>query len=464
MSARKDEMLNNYLLKYVLAATCLTIIDLRLSSAAGADLVIDARTQNVIGDGATLNTPAIQTAIDSLSVRGGGVLSFPAGHYLTGTIQLKDNVRLRLDDQAVLLGSLDTADYRNVDPFIDGTGSLMGYALIVADGASHVGIEGAGTIDGQGKALKAAEKQFTIRPFLIRWLHCTDITVKDVHLTDPGAWTMNFFQCAHVSIDHVNIRSAASRLANNDGIDLDSSQDIQVADCDIESGDDALCIKATSPQPSRNITITNCTLKTRCNGIKFGTESIGDFDHIQASNCRLRDIGLAGIALYSVDGAQMHDVKISDIDMNGVTVPISLPLGARLKTFRPGDHPRPVGTLHDITLENIHAIGAKEIGLLINGIPEHPIESLHLKNIDITLAGGGTTEQANVQLTEEKSTYPEVTMFGKTMPAMGAYIRHVRGITCENIMLSATRADSRPTAVLIDVQGATAADFAAHAP
>jgi polygalacturonase len=432
-------------------------------------LAADARTVSIadfgaVGDGATLNTAAIQKAIDACSGGGGGIVQIPKGRFLIGTIQLKDNVTLRLDEQAVLLGSVNPADYRNLDPFVAGDGIQIGFALVTAVGASHVGIEGAGVIDGQGKALRAAQAKYTVRPFLIRWEHCTDVTVKDIHLTDPGAWTMQFFQCKNVVADNVNIRSADSHLPNNDGIDIDSCLGASLTDCDIESGDDAVCVKTTSPQPCRDVVITGCSLKTRCNAIKLGTESLGDFSNIQASHCRLRDIGMAGIAIYSVDGALLHHVTLSDLDMNGVSVPISVRLGARLKTFRPGDQPRPVGTLSDITIENIHATGARQIGLLINGIPGHPVESLHLKNIDVTLAGGGNAEDAKIQLVEKIAAYPEFSMFGKVMPAFGVYLRHVNGVTCDHVTMSTTRPDARPGVDLIDVQGVTAGDFSVAPP
>ncbi len=433
-------------------------------SAAQPEFVVDISTRGVIGDGTTLNTAAIQTAIDSLSSQGGGVLAFPAGRYITGTIQLKDNVRLRLADQAVLLGSQNPADYRNLDPFVAGDGIPLGYALVTAVGATHVGIEGTGMIDGRGKALKASQRPFIVRPFLIRWEKCTDVTVKEIHLTDPGAWTMQFFQCNNVVADHVTIRSADSHLPNNDGIDIDSCHGVTIADCDIDSGDDAICVKTTSPQPSHDITITRCTLKTRCNAIKLGTESIGDFADIQASHCQMHDIGRAGIALYSVDGAQLHDVTITDMEMDGVTVPISVRLGARLKTFRPGDQPRQIGTLHDISLENIHAVGARQIGLLVNGIPGHPVQSLYLKNIDITLIGGSESDEANIQLPEMEAAYPEINMFGTTMPAFGAYLRHVNAVTCDHVALSVINPDARPATALIEVQGVTAGDFSITVP
>jgi hypothetical protein len=130
-----------------------------------------------------------------------------------------------------------------------------------------------------------------------------------------------------------------------------------------------------------------------------------------------------------------------------------------LKTFRPGDKPRPVGTLRDVTLSNIHAVGARQIGLLINGIPGHPVESVHLKNIDISLLGGGTAKDANVRLPEKEAAYPEWNMFGNVMPAFGAYLRHVNGVTCDHVTLSVIHPDARPGVDLLDDQGVTTGDF-----
>jgi polygalacturonase len=425
---------------------------------AGAGDILDVTKSGVVGDGTTLNTAAIQRAIDTCSAGGGGTLTFPAGRYLTGTIQLKDRVTLHLDEQAVILGSTNAADYRNADPFIDGVGQEMGYALIVTVGAKQVGIEGMGLVDGQGAAVKAAQARYTIRPFLVRWVRCTDVTVKDVRLANSGAWTMHFFQCRNVTADHVMIRSLG--LANNDGIDTDSCETVHIRDCDINTGDDAICFKATSPLPCRDITVTGCQLQTRCNAIKFGTESLGDFEHIRVSHCQIRDTRMSGIALYSVDGSHLHDVVLSDITMDGITLPISIRLGARLKTFRAGDQPRPPGILRDITIQNLRVTGARQIGLLINGIPGHPVEALTLENIQIELAGGGTPEDAAVQLPEKEATYPEYNMFGKVMPAFGLYVRHVRGIRFKNVQTTVVAPDVRPEKIFLDVEDVTPAGFA----
>lgn len=422
-------------------------------AAASAPVPFNAATRGVVGDGETLNTAAIQKLVDEASAQGGGTVVFAAGRYVTGTIQLKDNVTLRLESGAVLLGSTRAADYRNLDPFTAGDGIPLGYALIVADGAKNVGIEGTGTIDGRGREIRAAQNPYTVRPFLMRWLRCTNVTVKDVHLTNPGAWTLNFFQSRDILVERVTIRTRATGLANNDGIDLDSCDGAVIRDCDIDSGDDALCFKATSPLPSRNITVTNCKLSTKCNGIKLGTESLGGFENITVIGCTLTNIGMAGIALYEVDGGDLRRITVGDITMDGVAVPVSIRLGARLKVFRPGDQPKSVGTLRDVTIRNVRATGARQIGLLINGIPGHPVENLTLENIEIAVPGGGTAEQAKVELPEREAAYPEFSMFGRVMPASGIYLRHARNVTFNNVRTTPAQPDSRPERVLIDVAG-----------
>jgi polygalacturonase len=414
-----------------------------------------------IADGITLNTPAIQKAIDVCSQKGGGVVTFPDGRYLTGTVQLKDGVTLYLDNQAAIIGSTNADDYLNLDPFKSGSDGdeKMGYALIIGKDVKNVGLDGPGVIDGQGAALRKAEGKYNRRPFLVRWVRCTGVTVHDVTLTGSGAWTMNFFQSQNVSVQHVRIHSVG--LGNNDGIDVDSTYSVRISDCAIESGDDAICLKATSAQPCRDITVTGCELNTSCNAIKFGTESLGDFENIQISQCEIRKAGLAGIALYSVDGAHLHDVTLDHITMDNVGVPISVRLGSRLKTFRSGDFPKLPGSLSSITIKNVQATNAQKIGILINGIPGHPVDNLNLENIQIEMTGGGKAQDAARPLPENEAAYPEIGMFGRVTPAYGLYLRHATGITLINVTISSKAADQRPVMMCLDVDGLTLDGFTA---
>ncbi|MEO5716385.1 MAG: glycosyl hydrolase family 28 protein [Luteolibacter sp.] len=429
---------------------------------AGAAQVINATTAGVIGDGTTLNTAAIQKTIDDCSASGGGTVSFPAGRYLTGTIQIKSNVTLRVEKDATLLGSTHVADYRNLDPFIDGSGNPLGHALIVALDAENVGIEGSGTVDGQSPSLKKSQKSYDMRPFLLRWVCCSNVTVKGIHLTNPGAWTLNFYQTKGAVIEGITIRSRDLGMHNNDGINIDSSENLRIRDCDVVSGDDALVIKATSAgKPSRDIVASDCKLSTRTNAIKLGTESIGGFENISVSNCRITNTRMAGIALYAVDGSDLRNVAISGITMDSVAVPISIRLGSRLTTFREGDKPKPApGKLRDVVIKNVTAKNIGMIGMLINGVPGHPVEALTFENIELELPGGGTAKAAQAKLGEKEKNYPEFNMFGKTMPAYAIYARHVRGVKFDNVRTTLLKPDARPATVLIDVEDVTPADFA----
>ncbi len=448
------------LFSYLAAITVFTALP--VTPADAADKIIDVTTAGAVGDGTTLNTASIQKAIDDCAAAGGGTIRFPAGRYLTGTIQIKSNVTLRLEKDATLLGSTEVADYRNLDPFIDGSGNPLGHALIVAVDAENVGIEGNGTVDGQSPRLKAKQKTYAMRPFLLRWVRCTNVAVRDVHLANPGAWTLNFFQTKGAVIEGVTIRSRDLGMHNNDGINIDSSENVRVRHCDVVSGDDALVIKSTSrARPGRDIVASDCKLSTRTNAIKLGTESIGGFENIKVSNCQITNTKMAGIALYTVDGGDLRNVAISDISMDGVAVPISIRLGARLKTFREGDQPKTnPGKLRDVTIKNVSAKNIEMIGMLINGVPGFPVEALTLENIQLDLPGGGTAEAAKVQLPEKEKAYPEHDMFGKTMPASGIYVRHVRGVSFKNVQTHLLKPDARPATVFIDVGDATPANFA----
>ncbi|MBC7784946.1 MAG: glycoside hydrolase family 28 protein [Burkholderiales bacterium] len=411
-----------------------------------------------VSDGFTLNTAAFQAAIDQCSQTGGGAVVVPAGRFVIGTLILKDNVTLHLAKDATLLGSPNAADYQNPLPFKDGTGAELGAALILAIDAKNVGIEGEGTIDGQGKAVSAAQgggKNYTMRPFLIRWERCAGVTVRGVHLTNPGAWTMHFSQCQDVLAEKVTIRSHG--LSNNDGIDIDSCQRVVIKDCDIDSGDDAICFKATSGKPCRDVTVSNCRLKSNCGAIKFGTESVGDFENINISHCQIRDTRLGGIKIFSVDGAHLQNVTISDITMDNVATPIFMRLGERLKTFRPNDEKKPVaGIMKNVTIRNIVAKSADKAtisppsGIFITGIPGYRIENVTLENISIELPGGGTREDGRRVMEENIKSYPEINRFGPGLPAFGIYARHVAGLKLRDIKLSLRAPDARPAIVCID--------------
>ena len=230
---------------------------------------VDVTKYGAKGDSTTLNSVTIQKAIDDCSKSGGGKVIFPAGKYLSGTIVLKDNVTLRLLKSAVIVGSTNVEDYQNLDPFTDGLGTDVGWALVVAVDAKNIGIEGEGAIDGQGSKLKAQHiltdtrpegQRWGRRPFLLRIVRCNGVTVRGVTLYYSAAWTSHYFHSTNITIEKVKIVSRG--VAHNDGIDIDGCQHVRIRDCDINSGDDALCFKTTSCKMAcSDIVVTGMKLK-----------------------------------------------------------------------------------------------------------------------------------------------------------------------------------------------------------
>jgi polygalacturonase len=419
--------------------------------AVGADAVFSVRDFGAAGDGTTLDTLAIQRAIDARSRQGGGRVVFPAGRYVSGTVLIQDNVTLRLETGAELLGSTNLADYRVIDGFEDGKGRPMGYCLVGAIDATGIGIEGGGTIDGRGKEVLAARKDGTsARPFLARFVRCGDVAVKGVSFRQSAAWAVHFFQCRNVDAERVSIVSHAG--ANNDGFDIDSCRGVRITACQIDTGDDAICLKTTSAEACRDVEVSRCTLRSACAAIKAGTESVGDFANIRVQKCVIEEAGLGGIKLCSVDGARMEGVLISEIVMNAGRVPVFLRLGARLKTFRRGEKPRPVGTMHNVMIRNMRAM-AEGPAVVISGIPGHAVEGVELQNIEVKLPGGGTAAEAKVTVPEAEAAYPEIRMFGARLPAWGIYARHVKGLRMRDVKLDLESPDGRPPMACQDAAG-----------
>jgi polygalacturonase len=418
-----------------------------------------------IGDGSTLNTAAIQKTIDACYGAGGGKVIFPEGKFLSGTIVLKDNVTLHFEKNSVLLGSVDLKDYKNLDPFTEGLGIDVGWALLVAVDAKHIGLEGEGTIDGQGSAIKAKHiltdtrpegQRWGMRPFLVRIVRCDGVSVKGVTLKYAGAWTSHYFQSKNLHIENVKIQSVG--VAHNDGIGIDGCQDVIIKDCDVVSGDDALVFKTTSSKMAcKHITVSGLRLKSSQAGIKMGTESMAAFENIKISNCHIYETRNGGIKLLTVDGANLRNVVISDITMEDVRTPMLFRLGSRLSVFRKtSDTQQLTGTLENVIIRNVKANAAANAqlmppsGILITGVPGHYITGLTLENIEISLAGGGLAEHARQAVPEAIDQYPEVKTFGPRVPAYGIWARHVKGLKLKNVKFNLAGNDLRPALVCED--------------
>ena len=449
--------------------------------------VHDVTRYGAVGNGQETNTAAIQAAIDACAGGGGGVVSFPPGRYLTGTICLKSGVHLRIEQGATLLGSTNLADYPvNACKYVSRSDEYTVRALIWGEGLEDVGITGTGTLDGQGAAFrgKKAERdeldrvnvslkeqgrypiheRYLDRPYLIRFISCRRVLVEGVSLRNSAMWMQHYLDCDFLTVRGINVYNHAS--GNNDMIDIDGCRNVVVSDCVGDSDDDALTLKSTGARATEHVVVTNCILRSHCNAIKMGTESAGGFRDIAISNCVVqrsqsvpnegeysgRIEGLSGIALELVDGGSMERVSISDIVIEGTRAPLFMRLGNRGKAPRPADPKPAAGTIRDVSISNVTATGAGSTGCAFSGIPGHCMENVRLSNISIAFAGGEQKGDHGFAVPEAEDKYPEGLMFD-TLPAYGFYFRHVRGLRVSGMQLRYAESDGRPAIVCDDVEG-----------
>jgi polygalacturonase len=409
---------------------------------------LNVREFGARGDGQTLDTIALQKAIDAGAASGGGTVYFPPGRYLSGTLFLKSCVTIELEAGATLLGSRRLEDYPSTVPSNRSyTDNYTERSLLYGEQLDHVTLQGRGEINGQGASFQGSYK---VRPYLIRMVGCRDVLVRDLTLRDSPMWVQHYLACDGVRLEGLTVVSRCN--ANNDGIDIDGCQRVRIANCDIWSGDDALVLKSTLNRPCKHIVVANCVFSSDCNAFKLGTESNGGFEDIVLSNCAIYDTRLAGIALEMVDGGTLERVNISNVTMDNVRCPIFIRLGNRARPFEQGAPPPGMGRLRNVILSDIQASGADPTGCAIAGLPGHPVENLTLSNIRITFAGGGKETDARRTIPERPEAYPEYSMFGR-LPAYGFYCRHARNIRLDRVETASLAPDARPAMVCDDVDG-----------
>ena len=421
-------------------------------------------------DGTQLDTESVQKAIDRASEAGGTVL-FSQGSYLCGTLFLKSNVTLHLTAGATLLGSTEITDYPETIPARRSyTDKYTRHSLIYGENLENVAIIGRGVIDGQGSAFRW--KEYKNRPYVIRLIGSKNIRVEGITLQNSAMWMQHYLDCENIRIDSIRVTNLVTY--NNDGLDLDGCRRAVVSNCIMETDDDALVLKSTFDRPSEDITITNCILSSHCNALKMGTESNGGFKNIAISNIVIHsprnssyfygsERGSSGISLELVDGGVMDGVAISNVAIEGVTVPLFIRLGNRARPFTP-DGPTPgVGSLSNVVIQNMVARGVSSVGCSITGLPGYPVKDISLSDLIFEFDGGGTRQDAEAEIPEKPAEYPEATMFG-TLPAYGFYCRHVEGLSFNNVSLETASADHRPALDCDDVTDLRLTGFQAQAP
>lgn len=414
---------------------------------AAQERLFRVRDFGAVGDGERLETESIQKAIDACAAAGGGVVLFSEGTYLSGTVVLRSGVTLRLGFGATLLGSRKLDDYPPRVPACRSyTDHYTERSLLYAEKVQDVAIEGEGTFDGQGAAFKGPYKA---RPYLMRFVECRNVTVRDVLLKDSPMWVQHYLACEDVRIENIRVRSRVN--ANNDGIDIDGCRRVEISGCRIVSGDDAICLKSTLDRLCEDVQVRDVEVSSLCNGLKLGTETTGGFRNIRFRRCRVYDTRLAGLALEIVDGGVLEGVEAEDLRMENVGAAIFVRLGNRGRPFQEGMEKPGVGRLKNVAIRRVQATGAGRIGSSIVGLPGHPVEGIRLEAVSILSAGGGTEADARRVPPERPEAYPECNMFG-VLPASGLYVRHAAGITLEQVTLRTSSPDARPAVVLSDVK------------
>ncbi len=454
--------------------------------------VFNVKSFGATGDGVTLDTKAIQQAIDACSENQGGTVWVPPGNYAVGVIHLKSNVTLSLDYGASLLGSTNRDDYptKGLRAAREGNSEC----LLYAEDAANIRLEGLGAIDGRGKPeffpKRAGPGGRDNRPRLIRFENCRNLTFSGLTYKNPAFWGIHLVDSRNVHFDAVTIRFR-NNGANNDGLDLDGCENVLIENCDIQSGDDAICPKS-SRNPCRNIVVRNCKVSSATAAFKCGTSSQGGFIGVSVTDCYFYDCPMGGIKLMVVDGGRLENVKIDRIVMKNVGNPIFIRLGNRGRIYTrntaTGSNTgkgRPegagVGSIKGIRISNVDAevtvedrakaarVPYKNLKLvttpgltdaekvrsgpiMITGIPGYNVEDVTLENIRLTYPGGGSAEDARGDVPELIAHYPGQIFFG-VLPAWGAYIRHARNIEFKNVTMELRGPDKRQKLFLEDVEG-----------
>ena len=439
--------------------------------------VYNIRDFGARGDGATLDTAAVQAAIDACNRDRGGTVLVPAGVFVIGTVELKSNVTLHLAAQATLLGSGDGSQYHAAEAIPLSGEHTMGdgnVGLIFAANAENITVEGAGTIDGQGGQFRSPGRGVPPpagisgrnRPHHLLFYQCTNLTVRGIFLKDCAFHSVRICVCAHVKADGIRIHSRVN--SNNDGFHFISCRHVHVSNCTVQCQDDAFALFGSN----RFVTVTNCSFSTRWSVFRFGG---GHSENITVSNCLIYETYGCPIKMRCDSRSRYENMSFSNIVMKDVTGPISIGLGPQRP--RPGAPPETPGVVRNISFSGIRATVARPGPLsesaiqssyrpaepfsciILNGMDAGFLENISFSDVHVTFPGGGTAEHAAVRdVPKIASEYYEIGV----PPACGLFARNVRGLTLHNVRFETATPDLRPALVFDHVEDAALNGFSAQ--
>ena len=418
------------------------------------------------GDGTTLDTVAVQAAIDACNRDQGGTVLVPAGVFVIGTIEMKSNVTLHLAAAGKLLGSADGKQYRAADAIPLQGDSTLGdgnVGLIFAVKAESIAIEGQGTIDGQGAQFHSPTRGVpppsgrggNSRPYHVLFHQCKRVAIRDVRLVASAYHSIRIIQSSFVNIDGIHIYNRVN--GNNDGFHFISSQYVHIGNCDIQCQDDACALFGSC----KFVTVTNCSFSTRWSVFRFGG---GEAENITVSNCLIYDTYGCPIKMRCGPRSRFENIAFSNLVMRNVTGPISMGLGPQ--SGRPQETP---GIFRNISFNGIHATvvnpvplpdvpfpsayrpGEYKTCIVLNGV-DACLENISLNDVHITFPGGGTAAEAAVRdVPKMAGEYFELGI----LPAYALFARKVRGLTLSNVRFETASPDLRPAVAFDQVEDAT---------
>ncbi|HEX8793293.1 MAG TPA: glycosyl hydrolase family 28 protein [Polyangiaceae bacterium] len=444
--------------------------------------VCDVKHYGAKGDGVTKDTAAIQAAIDDCATSGGEVL-LQNGTFLSGMIVLRSHITLDVDTSATLLGSQDIADYPDRNPSLSNTQlANCKKALVYAESANDVHIEGHGTIDGNAAGV-AMWNGDTIhegmRPMVVFTVLSSNVTIQDVTVKNGAVWAVVNMQVQHLLIDGITVDSNLG--PTHDGIDVVDGNDVIVQNCTVASGDDSICLKSGSSGGLQNVTVQNChtTQSGVANGVKLGTASVGPFRNIDVENVTIENAQSAGLAVESVDGSKISSVAFRHVTTTNVGTPIFVLLGSRNRD------PSQVGSIDGVTFDDVQSAsmrynwGSIVTGSIVGG-QTFGISNLTFSNLKLAYDGAGASPNPAPFTVDSfpeyqgqvpgqpagtlYNQYPDAKFFTGTGgnenttyhgPGYAFFVRHASGVTFTSCTTPLTGTDSRPSLATKDVTGLT---------
>ena len=377
-----------------------------------AQTVYDVTAAGAVGDGKTDDAVAIQRAIDRCSAEGGGRVLFPRNHtFLAGPIELKSNVELHLEATATLKANPDESIYQ-LSAFGENRGE--GMLWLYANGAENLSITGKGTIHGNGIAFMGAELEdsyelkpladqtFDPRPHVLTLTAVKNLTIRDVTIKEGAYWTVHLIGCDEAVIDGINLLNNL-KIRNGDGIDIDHSKNVRIANCHITSGDDCICLKNRREFEQygscHDITVTNCVMSSRSCAIKIGSENMDSIYNVVFDNCIITGSN-RGLGIQNRDEGTVTDITFSNIQLDcrlwsdvwwGKAEPIYVTSYPRANgnhkdanwRFPKGQIEGKCGEVSRIRFNNITA--TSENGCFIGGDEPGKVKDIYFNNVRVNL-------------------------------------------------------------------------------